>query len=77
MVARTRHLPASSGMRFSRPEDVPEDLALAMAANLEGEFVKDQGMLVHLYSMLPWLAPRPSNSCRGRPPAGPSPTWWW
>ena len=56
MVARTRHLPASSGMRFSRPEDVPEDLALTMAANLEGEFAKDQMMLVHLYSLLPWLS---------------------
>ena len=56
VVARTRHLGAGSALKPSRPEEVPEAVAMAMAANLEAEFVKDEAMLLHLYAMLPWLS---------------------
>ena len=41
---------------LSREEDVPEEVARAMAVSLEGDFMQYPAMLLHLYTLLPWLA---------------------
>ncbi|HSN99390.1 MAG TPA: SEC-C metal-binding domain-containing protein [Candidatus Nanopelagicales bacterium] len=53
---RTSHLPRGSPFRYEHPEDVPEDVARTMGANLELDFVSDPRRMVHLYGMLPWLS---------------------
>ncbi len=54
-VARTRALPASSSFRFTRPEDVPEDLAMTLAVNANEQFLMNLGLAGHLFFFLPWL----------------------
>ena len=55
-VARTAALPASSSFRFARPEDVPEDLAMALAVNANEQFLTKLDIAGHLFFFLPWLA---------------------
>jgi hypothetical protein len=55
-VRLTEHLPAGSAIRFTRGEDVPLDLALALAVNNRAEFLDSTDPLAPLFTFLPWLA---------------------
>ncbi len=61
-VARTATLPASSSFRFTRPEDVPEDLAMTLAVNANQRFMGDVAAAGRLIFSLPWLAKAPPES---------------
>jgi hypothetical protein len=52
----TRHLPPGDPLRFERPEDVPEDLAMSLPVNHRGAFLDDPEGLVLLMMLLPWTA---------------------
>jgi hypothetical protein len=47
-------LPKGSPYRFERPEDVPEPLAMTMAANFENDYLDDLRNLMPLFLLLPW-----------------------
>jgi hypothetical protein len=61
-VARTATLPASSSFRFTRPEDVPGDLALTLAASANERFMGNMRAAGQLLFSLPWLAKSPPES---------------
>jgi SEC-C motif len=56
LVLGTSHLPEGDPLRFTRPEDVPEALAMTAAAQSELEYLYEAKNSLHLFSMLPWLA---------------------
>jgi hypothetical protein len=62
LVQLTSRLPARSGYRFKRAEDVPEDLALTAAVNSDIDFLRDVGSAGILFYFLPWLARVPPES---------------
>jgi hypothetical protein len=62
VMARTATLPASSPFRFTRPEDVPEDLAMTLAVNANQRFMGDIAAAARLLFSLPWLAKAPPES---------------
>ena len=61
-IARTAALPASSSFRFTRPEDVPEDLAMTLAVNANERFMGDVAAAGRLLFSVPWLAKAPPES---------------
>jgi uncharacterized protein YchJ len=52
----TAHLPKGAPFRFERGEDVPEQLAMTMAANADVGFLDDVRMLLPLVTPLPWVS---------------------
>jgi hypothetical protein len=56
LVQGTRHLAEGDALRFARPEDVPEELAMAAAAQSQLEYLHEETNSVHLFAVLPWLA---------------------
>jgi hypothetical protein len=50
------YLPEGSPYRYERPEDVPEPLAMTMAANYQNDYLVDPESLASLFLMLPWTA---------------------
>jgi hypothetical protein len=52
----TEHLPEGTPLRFTRPEDVPEDLALPALMHLHNELPADGRSMLLALTMLPWLA---------------------
>src|SRR5262249_19978135 len=56
LVERTAHLPEGDPSRFARAEDVPEDVAMSAALQVEVECLHDPNGVGHLFILLPWLA---------------------
>lgn len=56
LVEQTRNLPQESPWRFTRVEDVPEDLAMTAAVRDKRTFFAAPGVLEDMIMMLPWLA---------------------
>jgi hypothetical protein len=56
LVSYTEPLPADTPLRCTRPEDVPEDLALPALMHLHNELPADGQSMVLAMMMLPWLA---------------------
>ncbi len=52
----TAHLPPGSPLRFERWEDVPEDVALAMALNAPCDFLTEAKLRRPMLFFLPWVA---------------------
>jgi hypothetical protein len=59
VVRLTKDLPAGSPYRFDRPEDVPEDLAMSTAVNVNFSYVETPKVLEHMLICLPWVARAP------------------
>jgi hypothetical protein len=55
-AAFTERFPADSPMRFTRVEDVPEDLALTAAMNFDGDLYADRHDIVRTLTAVPWVA---------------------
>ena len=55
-VKYTAHLPEGTPLRYTRPEDVPDDLALPALMHLHDELTADGQAIVLALVMLPWLA---------------------
>jgi hypothetical protein len=55
-VRYTAHLPEGTPLRYTQPEDVPEDLALPALMHLHNELIADGKSMVLGLVMLPWLA---------------------
>src|SRR5262249_20464653 len=55
LVHRTAHLSEGDPSRFARVEDVPEDLAMSAALQVEVECLHDPHGVGHLFTLLPWL----------------------
>lgn len=55
-VERTRSLPAGSKDRFTQPEDVPLDIAWALGAGWDADFLGELGNIKQLVFALPWIA---------------------
>ncbi len=55
-VKYTAHLPEGTPLRYARPEDVPDDLALPALMHLHNELTADGKAMVLALIMLPWLA---------------------
>jgi hypothetical protein len=55
-AAAAARMPADSPLRFTRAEDVPEDLALSALANHDGNIYGDYDDLQRLLITVPWLA---------------------
>lgn len=55
-VERTSSLPAGSKDRFTRPEDVPLDIAWALSAGWDADFLGNLGNIKQLIFALPWIA---------------------
>ena len=73
-VTRTAALPKSSPFRFTRPEDVPEDLAMTLAVNANQQFLTRLDFAGHLFSQLELDRDR-ARVPRGKEPSknGPCP----
>ena len=56
IVSWTSGLPAGSPLRYDRPEDVPEELAMTAAAQERSEFVRGGRGLLNMAVYLPWVA---------------------
>jgi hypothetical protein len=48
--------PPGSHLRFERPEDVPEDLAMSAAVNIGFQFLEKPSDAIAMFMMLPWVA---------------------
>lgn len=55
-VERSLSLPVGSNHRFTRVEDVPLDIALALGASWDADFLGKLGNIKHLILALPWIA---------------------
>jgi hypothetical protein len=55
-AAFAERFPADSPMRFTRVEDVPEDLALTAAVNFDGNLYRDHQDIARTLTAIPWLA---------------------
>jgi hypothetical protein len=55
-AAFTERLPADSPMRITRPEDVPEDLALTILMNFDGDLYGNNEDIWRTLTVLPWLS---------------------
>ncbi|HWN68496.1 MAG TPA: SEC-C metal-binding domain-containing protein [Haliangium sp.] len=55
-AAFTERLPADSPMRITRPEDVPEDLALTVLMNFDGDLYGNNEDIWRTLTVLPWLS---------------------
>ena len=55
-VERTLSLPAGSKDRFARPEDVPQDIAWALGARWDADFLGKLENIKQLIFALPWIA---------------------
>jgi hypothetical protein len=55
-VKYTAHLPEGTPLRYARPEDVPDDLALPALMHLHNELTADGQAIALALVMLPWLA---------------------
>ena len=55
-VQCTAHLPEGTPLRYTRPEDVPDDLALPALMHLHNELTADGQAIALALVMLPWLA---------------------
>jgi hypothetical protein len=55
-MERTQGLPPGSKERFTRMEDVPLDVAWALAAGWDADFLGNLGNIKHLILSLPWIA---------------------
>lgn len=59
-VRYTAQLPEGTPLRYTQPEDVPEDLALPALMHLHNELTADGRSMVLGLVMLPWLATAPA-----------------
>jgi hypothetical protein len=55
-AAFAERFPADSPMRFTRVEDVPEDLALTAVVNFDGDLYADRHDIVRTLTAVPWVA---------------------
>ena len=55
----TANLPAGSPLRFERPDDVPEELAMSAAIHNSTDFVHDMRNMPFPFFFLPWAARAP------------------
>ena len=55
-MKHSKDLPEGSPYRFARPEDVPDDLAMCLAANNPGDHMNKTEDIFFMFCCLPWAA---------------------